>query len=56
MSINFDKKLSLAKAIRVRLKLFTRRLIVFIFTPKCGSCHISEGGGGTAAKTKKNPR
>ena len=38
------KKLSVAKAIGRRLKLFTRTLIVFIFTPKFGSCQISEGG------------
>jgi hypothetical protein len=36
--------------LKQRLKLFTRTLIVYIFTPKLGSGHISEGGGETASK------
>jgi hypothetical protein len=36
--------------LKQRLKLFTRTLIVYIFTPKRGTCRISAGGGETIAK------
>jgi hypothetical protein len=53
MSIDLIKNLSLAKAIRESFEHFTRRLIVYIFTPKSDSCHISEGGGELLQKLLK---